>query len=580
MLDPKLVRTQPQEVAARLATRGFQLDVARIEALEEQRKSVQTRTEQLQAERNARSKAIGQAKQRGEDIAPLLADVDRMGSELEEGKRQLDAIQGELDAMLLGIPNLPHESVPVGADEDANVEVRRWGTPKTFDFEVKDHVALGERHGWLDFETAAKLSGARFALMRGPIARLHRALAQFMINLHTAEHGYEEAYTPYLVQAPALQGTGQLPKFEEDLFKIGRDGEADLYLIPTAEVSLTNIVSGQILDAKQLPLKFVAHTPCFRSEAGASGRDTRGMIRQHQFDKVEMVQIVDPATSYEALEGLTANAERVLQLLELPYRVLALCTGDMGFGATKTYDLEVWVPSQDKYREISSCSNCGDFQARRMQARYRNPETGKPELVHTLNGSGLAVGRTLVAVLENYQQADGSIRVPEVLKPYMAEHLRSRQGQQQGDRQLGRRRLVEAHFQGRLAGVELQQATFAHPAAEAADPQGVAVLGAVHFVQVLEAAIVQDRTIRRHEVGVVEEQQVHWRVAGGWSPSLAGWSSGCSPRLRTRRPNSRPISNSSHIGTASMVWEKMSGGVRTMPTTKQPMITYGRIFFR
>lgn len=296
MLDPKLVRTQPQEVAARLATRGFQLDVARIEALEEQRKSVQTRTEQLQAERNARSKAIGQAKQRGEDIAPLLADVDRMGSELEEGKRQLDAIQGELDAMLLGIPNLPHESVPVGADEDANVEVRRWGTPKTFDFEVKDHVALGERYGWLDFETAAKLSGARFALMRGPIARLHRALAQFMINLHTAEHGYEEAYTPYLVQAPALQGTGQLPKFEEDLFKIGRDGEADLYLIPTAEVSLTNIVSGQILDAKQLPLKFVAHTPCFRSEAGASGRDTRGMIRQHQFDKVEMVQIVDPAT--------------------------------------------------------------------------------------------------------------------------------------------------------------------------------------------------------------------------------------------------------------------------------------------
>ncbi len=419
MLDPKLVRTQPQEVAARLATRGFQLDVARIEALEEQRKSVQTRTEQLQAERNARSKAIGQAKQRGEDIAPLLADVDRMGSELEEGKRQLDAIQGELDAMLLGIPNLPHESVPVGADEDANVEVRRWGTPKTFDFEVKDHVALGERHGWLDFETAAKLSGA----LR-PHARPDRPPASRPGAVHD-QPAYRRAWLrgglhPYLVQAPALQGTGQLPKFEEDLFKIGRDGEADLYLIPTAEVSLTNIVSGQILDAKQLPLKFVAHTPCFRSEAGASGRDTRGMIRQHQFDKVEMVQIVDPATSYEALEGLTANAERVLQLLELPYRVLALCTGDMGFGATKTYDLEVWVPSQDKYREISSCSNCGDFQARRMQARYRNPETGKPELVHTLNGSGLAVGRTLVAVLENYQQADGSIRVPEVLKPYMA----------------------------------------------------------------------------------------------------------------------------------------------------------------
>ncbi|AOE85034.1 serine--tRNA ligase [Pseudomonas sp. TCU-HL1] len=419
MLDAKLVRTQPREIAERLATRGFELDVARLEALENQRKSVQTRTEQLQAERNARSKSIGQAKQRGEDIAPLLADVDRMSSELEEGKRELESIQAELDNLLLNIPNLPHESVPVGEDEEGNVEVRRWGTPRSFDFEVKDHVALGEQYGWLDFETAAKLSGARFALLRGPIARLHRALAQFMINLHVTDHGYEEAYTPYLVQAPALQGTGQLPKFEEDLFKISRENEADFYLIPTAEVSLTNIVSGEIVDAKQLPIKFVAHTPCFRSEAGASGRDTRGMIRQHQFDKVEMVQIVEPSKSFEALEGMTANAERVLQLLELPYRVLALCTGDMGFSAVKTYDLEVWVPSQDKYREISSCSNCGDFQARRMQARYRNPETGKPELVHTLNGSGLAVGRTLVAVLENYQQADGSIRVPEVLKPYM-----------------------------------------------------------------------------------------------------------------------------------------------------------------
>lgn len=419
MLDSKLVRTQLQDIADRLATRGFQLDVARFEALESQRKSVQMRTEQLQAERNARSKSIGQAKARGEDIAPLLAEVDKMGSDLEEGKRELDSIQTELDNLLLNIPNLPHESVPVGEDEDGNVEVARWGTPRSFDFEIKDHVALGEQHGWLDFETAAKLSGARFALLRGPIARLHRALAQFMINLHTGEHGYEEAYTPYLVQAPALQGTGQLPKFEEDLFKISREGEADFYLIPTAEVSLTNIVSGEILDARQLPLKFVAHTPCFRSEAGASGRDTRGMIRQHQFDKVEMVQIVEPSKSFEALESMTANAERVLQLLELPYRKLALCTGDMGFSAVKTYDLEVWVPSQDKYREISSCSNCGDFQARRMQARYRNPETGKPELVHTLNGSGLAVGRTLVAVLENYQQADGSIRVPEVLKPYM-----------------------------------------------------------------------------------------------------------------------------------------------------------------
>jgi seryl-tRNA synthetase len=419
MLDSKLVRTQLTEIAERLATRGFALDVARFEALESQRKSVQVRTEQLQAERNSRSKSIGQAKARGEDIAPLLAEVDQMGSDLEAGKRELDAIQSELDNLLLNIPNLPHESVPVGADEDGNVEVARWGTPRSFDFEIKDHVALGEQHGWLDFETAAKLSGARFALLRGPIARLHRALAQFMINLHTGEHGYEEAYTPYLVQAPALQGTGQLPKFEEDLFKIGREDQADLYLIPTAEVSLTNIVAGEILDAKQLPLKFVAHTPCFRSEAGASGRDTRGMIRQHQFDKVEMVQIVEPSKSFEALEGMTANAERVLQLLELPYRKLALCTGDMGFSAVKTYDLEVWVPSQDKYREISSCSNCGDFQARRMQARYRNPETGKPELLHTLNGSGLAVGRTLVAVLENYQQADGSIRVPEVLKLYM-----------------------------------------------------------------------------------------------------------------------------------------------------------------
>lgn len=419
MLDSKLVRTQLTEIAERLATRGFALDVARFEALESQRKSVQVRTEQLQAERNSRSKSIGQAKARGEDIAPLLAEVDQMGSDLEAGKRELDAIQNELDNLLLNIPNLPHESVPVGADEDGNVEVARWGTPRSFDFEIKDHVALGEQHGWLDFETAAKLSGARFALLRGPIARLHRALAQFMINLHTGEHGYEEAYTPYLVQAPALQGTGQLPKFEEDLFKIRREDQADLYLIPTAEVSLTNIVAGEILDAKQLPLKFVAHTPCFRSEAGASGRDTRGMIRQHQFDKVEMVQIVEPSKSFEALESMTANAERVLQLLELPYRKLALCTGDMGFSAVKTYDLEVWVPSQDKYREISSCSNCGDFQARRMQARYRNPETGKPELVHTLNGSGLAVGRTLVAVLENYQQADGSIRVPEVLKPYM-----------------------------------------------------------------------------------------------------------------------------------------------------------------
>ena len=420
MLDAKLVRTQPQLLAERLATRGFALDLAQLDALESRRKAVQTRTETLQAERNSRSKSIGQAKARGEDIQPLLADVDRMGNELAEAKQELEGIQLELDALLLSMPNLPAESVPVGKDEDENVEVRRWGTPRSFDFEVKDHVALGEQHGYLDFETAAKLSGARFALMRGPIARLHRALAQFMLDLHVNEHGYEEAYTPYLVQAEALQGTGQLPKFEEDLFKIQRgDDQRDLYLIPTAEVSLTNIVSQSILGAEELPLKLTAHTPCFRSEAGSAGRDTRGMIRQHQFDKVEMVQIVRPEQSTAALEELTGHAEDVLKRLELPYRTMALCTGDMGFSAQQTYDLEVWIPSQGKYREISSCSNCGDFQARRMQARWRNPETGKPELVHTLNGSGLAVGRTLVAVLENYQQADGSIEVPQALRSYM-----------------------------------------------------------------------------------------------------------------------------------------------------------------
>lgn len=420
MLDAKLVRTQPQLLAERLATRGFALDLAQLDALESRRKAVQTRTETLQAERNSRSKSIGQAKARGEDIQPLLADVDRMGNELAEAKQELEGIQQELDALLLSMPNLPAESVPVGKDEDENVEVRRWGTPRSFDFEVKDHVALGEQHGYLDFETAAKLSGARFALMRGPIARLHRALAQFMLDLHVNEHGYEEAYTPYLVQAEALQGTGQLPKFEEDLFKIQRgDDQRDLYLIPTAEVSLTNIVSQSILSAEELPLKLTAHTPCFRSEAGSAGRDTRGMIRQHQFDKVEMVQIVRPEQSTAALEELTGHAEDVLKRLELPYRTMALCTGDMGFSAQQTYDLEVWIPSQGKYREISSCSNCGDFQARRMQARWRNPETGKPELVHTLNGSGLAVGRTLVAVLENYQQADGSIEVPQALRSYM-----------------------------------------------------------------------------------------------------------------------------------------------------------------
>ncbi|MDY0207076.1 MAG: serine--tRNA ligase [Pseudomonas sp.] len=419
MLDSKLLRTNPQAIAEHLAQRGFVLDVAGLEALEAQRKEVQTRTEQLQAERNSRSKSIGQAKGRGEDIAPLLAQVDQLGGELEAGKRELEVIQADLDAIALNIPNLPHDSVPQGASEDDNVEVRSWGTPRVFDFPVQDHVLLGENIQGLDFEAAAKLSGARFAVMRGGIARLHRALAQFMLDLHTSEHGYQEMYTPYLVQASALQGTGQLPKFSEDLFRIEREDQTPLYLIPTAEVSLTNTVAGEILDVAHLPLKMVAHSPCFRSEAGASGRDTRGMIRQHQFDKVELVQIVDPETSYAALEELTGNAEKVLQALELPYRVMSLCTGDMGFSASKTYDLEVWVPSQDKYREISSCSNCTDFQARRMQTRFRNAETGKTELVHTLNGSGLAVGRTLVAVIENNQQADGSITVPAVLRPYM-----------------------------------------------------------------------------------------------------------------------------------------------------------------
>ena len=420
MLDSKLLRTQPQDIAERLALRGFVLDVAGLETLEAQRKEVQTRTEQLQAERNSRSKSIGQAKARGEDIAPLLAQVDQLGGELEAGKRELEAIQIKLDAIALNIPNLPDASVPQGASEDDNVEVSRWGAPREFDFPVQDHVALGENIKGLDFAAASKLSGARFTVMRGGIARMHRALAQFMLDLHTSEHGYEEMYTPYLVQASALQGTGQLPKFSEDLFRIEREDQTPLYLIPTAEVSLTNTVADEILDAAQLPMKMVAHSPCFRSEAGASGRDTRGMIRQHQFDKVELVQIVNPETSFAALEELTGHAEKVLQALELPYRKMALCTGDMGFGASKTYDLEVWIPSQDKYREISSCSNCTDFQARRMQTRFRNPETGKTELVHTLNGSGLAVGRTLVAVLENNQQTDGSITVPAVLRPYMA----------------------------------------------------------------------------------------------------------------------------------------------------------------
>lgn len=423
MIDIQLLRKDIDTVAARLAARKFQLDVAGFNALESERKAIQTRTEELQSKRNSLSKQIGMLKGKGEDTSAVMAEVAGIGDELKNNEAALAAVQHKLQVFLQAVPNLPHESVPVGTDEAGNVEVRKVGTPRAFDFEVKDHVDVGAPLG-LDFDTATKLTGSRFSVMKGGIARLHRALAQFMLDTHTDKHGYTECYTPYMVNADSLLGTGQLPKFEADLFSVkkgGAEGEGEtFYLIPTSEVSLTNIVRDEIVAADTLPLKMTAHTPCFRSEAGSYGRDTRGMIRQHQFDKVEMVQVVEPSTSMEALEGLTANAERVLQLLELPYRVLALCTGDMGFSAVKTYDLEVWVPSQDKYREISSCSNCGDFQARRMQARFRNPETGKPELVHTLNGSGLAVGRTLVAVLENYQQADGSIRVPEVLKPYMA----------------------------------------------------------------------------------------------------------------------------------------------------------------
>jgi seryl-tRNA synthetase len=417
MLDPKLIRTNLEEVAALLQPRGFVLDTASIEQLEGERKAVQVRTEELQAERNSRSKAIGKAKAAGEDIQPLLEQVAGLGGQLDDARRTLDNIQARLGDLLLGIPNIPHASVPQGSDESYNLEVRRWGEPPVFDFEVRDHVDLGAALGGMDFDAAAKLSGSRFAVLRGPLARLHRALIQFMLDTHTGEHGYQECYVPYLVNADSLRGTGQLPKFEEDLF--ATRGEDRWYLIPTAEVPVTNLVRDEILEADQLPLRMTAHTPCFRSEAGSYGKDTRGLIRQHQFEKVEMVQIVRPDTSWQALEELTGHAETILQRLELPYRVVSLCTGDLGFSATKTYDLEVWLPGQQAYREISSCSNFGDFQARRMQARFRNPETGKPELVHTLNGSGLAVGRTLVAVMENCQQGDGSIRVPQVLQSYM-----------------------------------------------------------------------------------------------------------------------------------------------------------------
>ncbi len=417
MLDPKLLRTEPDRVAANLARRGFMLDVAALAALEERRKDIQVRTDALRAERNARSKAIGKAKAGGEDVGPLLAQVESLGSDLATAEKDLADVGATVDAFALGLPNLLHESVPDGRDENANVEVRRRGEPAMPAFAARDHVAIGEGLGGLDFEAAGRISGARFAVMHGGVARLHRALAQFMLDLHTSEHGYREAYVPYLVSRQTLTGTGQLPKFEQDLFRLA--GENELFLIPIAEVPVTNLVRDAILPAESLPLRFVAHTPCFRSEAGAYGKDTRGMIRQHQFDKVEMVHIVRPEDSYAALEQMTSHAEAVLARLGLPYRVVALCAGDVGFGAAKTYDLEVWLPGQAKYREISSCSNCESFQARRMQARWRNPATGKPELVHTLNGSGVAVGRALVAVLENYQQADGSVVVPDALRPYM-----------------------------------------------------------------------------------------------------------------------------------------------------------------
>ena len=417
MLDPKRVRTQTEEIARRLAVKKFTFDQAAFEEMEERRRSLQVRTETLQSEQNKRSKSIGKAKAAGEDIQPLLAEVDQLKQERSQAEEELGRLQETLNAFLSGLPNLPDDSVPPGDSEDDNVELRTWGTPRTFDFDVLDHVSLGEKLKGLDFEKATRLAHSRFAVMQGPVARLHRALAQFMLDLHTAEHGYCETYVPYLVNAETLYGTGQLPKFEEDLFRI--DGDKPLYLIPTAEVPATNLVADSILDPDELPLRLVCHTPCFRSEAGSYGRDTRGMIRQHQFDKVELIHIVRPEESEHALEELTAHAEKVLQRLELPYRVVELCGGDMGFSAARTYDLEVWLPGQGKYREISSCSNARDFQARRMHARWRNPETGKPEPLHTLNGSGLAVGRALVAVMENYQEADGSIRVPDVLKPYM-----------------------------------------------------------------------------------------------------------------------------------------------------------------
>jgi len=417
MLDPKLIRSDLASVAEQLIKRNFKLDVDALESLESKRKAFQVETESFQNERNTKSKSIGKAKAAGDDIQPLLDEVAGLGEKLDTAKAELAEVQSQIENIIMGFPNLLHESVPVGKDEDDNIEIRRWGEPKVFDFEVKDHVDLGAVNGWLDFETASKLTGSRYVVMHGQMAKLHRALIQFMLDVHTNEHGYTEVYVPYIVNSESLKGTGQLPKFEEDLFCV--DKEAGQYLIPTAEVPVTNIVRNEILDASQLPLKLTSHTPCFRSEAGSYGKDTRGMIRQHQFDKVEMVQMVNPDSAWDTLEELTLHAEAILKKLQLPYRTVILCSGDVGFSAAKTYDLEVWLPGQQAYREISSCSCFGDFQARRMQARWRNPETGKPELLNTVNGSGLAIGRTLVAVLENYQQADGSILIPEVLKPYM-----------------------------------------------------------------------------------------------------------------------------------------------------------------
>ena len=417
MLDQKLVRNKPQEVADKLLKKGFKLDVTKLNGLEESRKQLQIDTENLQSERNSKSKQIGKLKAQGQDTTAIMAEVSAFGTQLDDKKAQLKLVQDDLSAMLMEIPNIPHDSVPLGADEEDNQEVLVWGEKPIFKFTVKDHVDLGEALEGLDFGAAIKVTGARFMVLKGQLARLHRALIQFMLNSHIHDHGYEEVYVPYLVNADSLRGTGQLPKFEEDLFKV--PGERDLYLIPTAEVPVTNLVRDEIIDASQLPLRFTCHTPCFRSEAGSHGRDTRGLVRQHQFEKVEMVQMVKPTDSTAALEELTGHAEAILKSLGLAYRKVILCGGDLGFSAIKTYDLEVWLPGQDKYREISSCSNMGDFQARRMQARWRNPETGKPELLHTLNGSGLAVGRTLLAILENYQQEDGSIVVPEVLAPYM-----------------------------------------------------------------------------------------------------------------------------------------------------------------